>query len=69
MVKSFVLWHARSWVRAPLMLKDMFASMWVKRLPCHADHGAISTCFTGGESNDLIGQKARKQGIHPGFET
>ena len=55
MVKSVVLPHTRLWFRAPPMLVDMSAGLWVKRLSCHVDH--YSRCHSKGESVESIVHK------------
>ena len=70
-VKSTVLWHGRSWVRAPapLMLVNTLTavSMWVKRLGYHQE---ISKYHTSGESEENCpGKKVCMLEVHPGFET
>ena len=40
-----------------------------RRLSCHADLYTVSRCHTKCESEDHTGEKACKQGTHPGFDT
>ena len=42
------------------MLADTSASMWIKRLGCHADLYTVCRCHTRGESEDHTGKKAWK---------
>ena len=44
----------------PPMLVDASASMWIKRLSCHADLYTVSRCHTRGESEDHTGKKVWK---------
>ena len=41
----------------PPMLADMSASMWSKRLSCHADLYIVSRCHTRGESQEFIAHR------------
>ena len=44
----------------PPMLVGTSASMWIKKLSCHADPHTVSKCHTRGESEDHTSEKACK---------